>query len=159
MIYPVFYIWIHPFLVADQILTIYLHQQQLQFNDLNVFYKYDAIHNWLFILNRKLFSWYSSFRYLTGTCRCGVDDTNIKEFKSGDGLWCCKSTKDACTVEESDSDGDAKIVHCQGNAIPLTQQCTDDHNTTTNKCNFYPGDEDRNFYATRSFLDLCQDNR
>ena len=92
----------------------------------------------------------------TGTCKCGVG-SNITEFKKDDNLWCCKSTKDDCTVEET-SENFAAIVMCIGHPIPLTQQCHDG-DISTPQCNYYPGDENRNLQAKRAFLDVCQDNR
>ena len=90
----------------------------------------------------------------TGTCKCGVG-SNITEFKKDDGRWCCKSTKDDCTVVEKYY---VKIVNCIGHPIPLTQQCHDG-DISTPRCNYYPDDQDRNLYAKRAFLDVCQDNR
>ena len=99
---------------------------------------------------------FSSYRSQTGTCKCGVG-SNITDIKYDDGRWCCKSTKDDCTVEES-SVGSANIVKCIGHPIPLTQQCHDG-DISTPRCNYYPVDKYRNFYAKRAFLDVCQDNR
>ena len=101
-------------------------------------------------------NYFSSYRSGSGTCKCGVG-RNITEFKKDDGRWCCKSTKDDCTVEKSGGFG-AEIVKCIGHPIPLTQQCHDG-DISTPRCNYYPDDEDRNLYAKRAFLDVCQDNR
>lgn len=90
--------------------------------------------------------------------------SNITEFKAEDGLWCCKTTKDACTIERSN-------IKCTGHAIPLTQQCHN-HELTSN-CNYYPDDVSRNYYVyvyyyggssmdgnvIRSYLDTCSNNR
>ena len=84
--------------------------------------------------------------------------SNITDIKDDDGLWCCKSTKDDCTVVEKWGSGTAKVVNCIGHPIPLTQQCHDG-DTPTLQCNYYPGDENRNREAKRAFLDVCQDNR
>ena len=94
---------------------------------------------------------FSSYRYYTGTCKCGVG-SNITEFKKEDDLWCCKSTKDDCIKE------DWKTVNCIGHPIPLTQQCHDG-DISTPRCNYYPEEETRNYRAKRAFLDVCQDNR
>jgi hypothetical protein len=99
---------------------------------------------------------FSSYRDSGGTCKCGVG-SNITEFMRDDGHWCCKSTKDDCTVEKSGRFG-AEIVKCIGNPIQLTQQCNDG-DISTSRCNYYPGDEYRNYRAKRAFLDVCQDNR
>ena len=100
---------------------------------------------------------FSSYRDGTGTCKCGVGN-NITDIKYDDGLWCCKSTKDDCTVEETIDWLGAIVVNCIGHPIPLTQQCHDG-DISTPRCNYYPGDENRNFNAKRAFLDVCQDNR
>ena len=96
-------------------------------------------------------NYFSSYRGESGTCKCGVG-SNITEFKKDDNLWCCKSTKDDCIKENSRS------VKCIGHPIPLTQQCHDG-DISTPRCNYYPDDEDRNSWAKRAFLDVCQDNR
>ena len=100
---------------------------------------------------------FSSYRDRDGTCKCGVG-SNITEFKKDDGHWCCKSTKDDCTVVEKTSIGNPKVVNCIGHPIPLKQQCHDG-DISTPRCNYYPGDEFRNRHAKRAFLDVCQDNR
>ena len=101
---------------------------------------------------------FSCYRDQFGTCKCGVG-SNITEFKKDDGRWCCKSTKDDCTVEKYlYNGGPAEIVKCIGHPIPLTQQCHDG-DFSTPQCNYYPEDENRNRKAKRAFLNVCQDNR
>ena len=69
-----------------------------------------------------------------GVCHCSINVNNITAFRSGDKLWCCKTTKDACTIDRYkdlkkingfvDSDLVRLVpsqVTCIGNAIPLTQ--------------------------------------
>ena len=99
-------------------------------------------------------NYFSSYRFSPGTCKCGVD-SNITEFKKDDNLWCCKSTRDDCTKEFSIL-GLLSAVNCIGHPIPLTQQCHDG-DISTPRCNYYPGDKNRNEYAKRAFLDVCQD--
>ena len=81
--------------------------------------------------------------------------SNVTDIKKDDDLWCCKSTKDDCTVELNSY---GTVVNCIGHPIPLTQQCHDG-DISTPRCNYYPDDEDRNYKAKRAFLDVCQDNR
>jgi len=92
----------------------------------------------------------------TGTCTCGENDNNTKSFRFDEGLWCCKSSQNKCTVEKNtawDTPLDAK---CHGKVLTLAEQCNVEGNPI---CNHYPSDVDRNDYAPRSFLNLCQDNR
>ena len=85
--------------------------------------------------------------------------SNITDIKKEDGLWCCKSTRDNCTVEEFIAGFDiVTLVNCIGHAIPLTQQCHDG-DISTPRCNYYPEDLYRNRKAKRAFLDVCKDNR
>ena len=85
---------------------------------------------------------------------------NVTEYKVGDRLWCCKETKDNCTVEMI---GIRKVVTCIGKALRLTQQCHGFENNSL-ACNYYPFDENRNvdYYmdgCIRSYLDICNDGR
>ena len=107
------------------------------------------------------------------TCKCGVDN-NITEFSIDEGLWCCKTTQDKCTVEEYTKvlrgrDTTWKNVTCQGKAISLSQQCHDADDLTPS-CNYFPEDFWRNSGTnkqthylsggTRShYLDGCFNNR
>ena len=96
------------------------------------------------------------------TCKCGVDN-NITEFSIDEGLWCCKTTQDKCTVEEYTKvlrgrDTTWKNVTCQGKAISLFQQCHDT-DVLAPSCNYFPDDYDRNHRGTRSYLDGCHNNR
>ena len=74
-------------------------------------------------------------------------------------MWCCKTTEDKCKIIEGDS-YDITII-CNGTALSLSDQCHDE-NYDGSSCNYYPWDPlrypevDR---ESRSFLDLCQDNR
>ena len=96
-----------------------------------------------------------SYRRNQGVCKCGE-----KEFGYKDGLWCCKSSQGICTIEEYDSNGDAKVVTCHGSqALDLKNQCHTKSSTTSGVCNHYPSDEGRNYEAKRSYLDLCLDDR
>ena len=95
-----------------------------------------------------------SYSY-NGVCKCGE-----KEFRYDDGLWCCKSSQGNCTIEEYNSNGDAKVVACHGSqALDLKNQCRTKQSTTLGVCNYYPSDRDRNDYAKRSYLNLCLDDR
>ena len=77
-------------------------------------------------------------------------------------MWCCKTTEDQCIAEGDD-------IICNGTAISLSDQCHDE-NYDGPSCNYYPVDPNRNQYGewtdtgdwkdvTRSYLDLCLDNR
>ena len=69
---------------------------------------------------------------------------------------------DNCTVVEKYSEswrkGEPKIVNCTGAALSLKEQCKKKKEESPS-CNFYPNDEDRNYYAPRSHVDICNDNR
>ena len=103
-------------------------------------------------------------RHYTGTCTCGENDNNTKSFRFDEGLWCCKSSQNKCTVEKNTNyDYVANPYHnppldakCHGKVLPLAEQCNVAGNST---CNHYPSDHWRNWLAPRSFLNLCQDNR
>ena len=73
-------------------------------------------------------------------------------------MWCCKTTKDQCIKEEIYPHN----VICNGTALSLSDQCHDE-NYNGQSCNYYPMDEYRNggvgVDVSRSYLDLCQDNR
>ena len=89
----------------------------------------------------------------TEVCNC-VDDGKIIEIRHGDGQWCCHSNE--CIVDNKY--GNAKIVQCNGTVLGLDQQC---HNgdKSTPSCNHYAADNDRNYLASRSYIDICQDQR
>ena len=88
-------------------------------------------------------------------CKCVQDGITI-EFELKDRMWCCKSTSDKCIKEGSD------MVTCNGTALSLSDQCHDE-NYDGPSCNYYPLSEER--YGSigqkysRSYLDVCQDNR
>ena len=90
------------------------------------------------------------YRDDAGTCTCGENDNTTKSFGFDERLWCCKSSEDKC---ESESPYDAK---CHGKVLTLEEQCNVEGNPI---CNHYPSDINRNRFAPRSFLNLCQDNR
>ena len=76
-------------------------------------------------------------------------------------MWCCKTTKDQCIIEGEGGDAVNKVI-CNGTALSLSEQCSD-ANFSGSSCNYYPGDELRypidGAEISRSYLDLCQDNR
>ena len=74
-----------------------------------------------------------------------------------DGNWCCS---EECTVVESYAKNwkGNKIVNCTGAVLSLQQQCKKEDKQSPS-CNFYPSDQDRNWIATRSHVDVCNDNR
>jgi hypothetical protein len=82
---------------------------------------------------------------------------NIKEFRYDQGLWCCKSSTENCTL-----DGEAKTVNCRGKALNLTEQCHG-QDPSIPVCNHYGSDERRNGDvfkgAKRSHFNICNDNR
>ena len=96
-------------------------------------------------------------RHVNGACKCGDANNAEVSFKWDEGLWCCKSSKASCEVEKyADWDSDvAEVVNCVGKAIPLEQQCIDNNKT----CNYFPEDPFRNYYASRSHIDICNDNK
>ena len=91
------------------------------------------------------------YRPLSGTCTCSETKNNTK-FSYNDGLWCCKSSEKKC-VRGTNYPYDTK---CHGKVLTLAEQCHVEGNPI---CNHYPADPDRNYYAPRSFLNLCKDNR
>ena len=68
------------------------------------------------------------------SCKDSVDG-KMKEFGADEQLWCCN-----------------------GQVQNLTEQCPNQ-----GKCNYHPRDEYRNgrfsWYASRSYIDLCEDKR
>ena len=50
-----------------------------------------------------------SFRAALGVCKCGVPGRNVTVFKAKDGLWCCKTIKNAWTLEKFDKFGFIKV--------------------------------------------------
>jgi len=92
---------------------------------------------------------------ISGVCDCMQDTTNF-EIRYDEAKWCCKSTSDECEVVKRDNKGHAIIVKCIGASLPLTKQCQNDQ-TNTPTCNFYPPDKHRNFRASRSYMDICND--
>ena len=82
-------------------------------------------------------------------CFCQYDDPNFG-FKYDSGLYCCQKTKEQCRSYYSDTG--ITNVTCTGEALNLSKQCH-------LECNFYGFDEDRNRYGTRSYLNICQDNK
>ena len=71
------------------------------------------------------------------------------------GNWCCS---EECTVVEADEYYGVKIVNCTGAPLSLQQSCKREDKQSPS-CNFYRSDEDRNWGATRSHVDICKDNR
>ena len=90
-----------------------------------------------------------------GICNC-VQDNITDSFTYDDGKWCCKSTHDECKIDEVDNHGFVMSVTCTGKAILLEEQCQSQEGPI---CNHYPDDEFRHFWAARSYLDICNDNR
>ena len=103
---------------------------------------------------------FPQIRLSDGTCKCG--DANITEvsFRSDQDLWCCKSSNDSCKVKKYAARNSevAEVVSCDGEAIPLTQQCFD-NNKRTSTCNYFHTDPFRNFFTSRSHIDICHDNK
>ena len=99
--------------------------------------------------------------YNFSICQC-ADGDNITEFTIQDGLWCCKTSTDNCTIEKSDTSGYEALVKCNGSALNLSEQCFTNHNKTYN---YYPYDKFRDGYhyyefSGRSHInDICKDNR
>ena len=94
-------------------------------------------------------------RFGTGTCKCGDANNAEVSFRHDEGLWCCKSSKASCEVKNYNG---AEVANCVGKAIPLTQPCFD-ANTRTSTCNYFPEDPFRNYWASRSHIDICNDNK
>ena len=89
-----------------------------------------------------------------------MHDGNVTEFKVDDKLWCCKRTKEECTIEKN---GNQWVFTCIGKTLKLTQQCHGFENNSL-ACNYYPFDDHRNinYYMDgriRSYLDICNDGR
>ena len=88
-------------------------------------------------------------------CKCVQDGITI-EFGIKDTMWCCKTTSDKCIQEG------LNIVTCNGTALSLSHQCYDE-NYDGPSCNYYPLSSNRHGNIgepfSRSYLDLCQDNR
>ena len=87
-------------------------------------------------------------------------DGNVTEFKVDDKLWCCKRTKEECTIEKN---GNQWVFTCIGKTLKLSQQCLGFGSNSSN-CNYYPFDDHRNinYYMDgriRSYLDICNDGR
>ena len=89
-------------------------------------------------------------------CKC-VQDGKTTKFGYNDRMWCCKTTEDQCKGDRYNTS-----MTCNGTALSLSDQCHGE-NYGGPFCNYYPMDVDRNghssYYAPRSYLDLCQDNR
>ena len=96
-------------------------------------------------------------RHWKDTCKCGDANNAEVSFGYDEALWCCKSSKASCEVEEYSKRfaGVAEVVNCVGKAIPLEQQCIDNNKT----CNYFPEDPFRNHLANRSHIDICNDNK
>ena len=75
-------------------------------------------------------------------------DGKNTEINYKDDKWCCSAN---CS-----KDGDS--VNCNGTALSLKQQCKY-KNKLDSPCNFYPTDEERNLFTSRSYSDVCEDNR
>jgi len=100
--------------------------------------------------------------YHDGTCQCGEEGGNNpnQTFEYDQGLWCCKSTAENCTVERNHKYGWPDKVKCTGKTLELSHQCHDqDPNTPI--CNHYGDDKFRNGKkdAKRSHINICNDNR
>merc|ERR1712173_391048 len=82
-------------------------------------------------------------------CKCG--DTS---FGYEDGKWCCPNNGEECDIDGKDEDGWPYIpvpnhVTCKSaKALNLTQQCVNQEKSK--RCNYFPEDVDRNYYAARS---------
>ena len=94
-------------------------------------------------------------------CKCMMHDSNVTEFKVNDKLWCCKRTKEECTIENIANH--RRVFTCIGKTLKLSQQCLGFGSNSSN-CNYYPFDDHRNidYYMDgriRSYLDICNDGR
>ena len=72
-------------------------------------------------------------------------------------MWCCKTTEDQCIPDTAKDN----VYVCNGTALSLSEQCHDE-NYDGPSCNYYPWDSyryPRLDAVSRSFLDLCKDNR
>ena len=104
-------------------------------------------------------------RYQNEECKCVDGNATDVKFKKDDQYWCCKTPNTTCINGI-----------CQGKKLPLSQQCHDDTTiyiytiqskfvpVTHPRCNHYPtslrGISYRNLgYVSRSFIDVCRDNR
>ena len=96
-----------------------------------------------FLYNCSLCYFSSYYEY----CFCKHDEF-ASAFGVNHGLYCCQTNEEQCGSQYSD----VNDVTCTGEVLNLTQQCH-------NECNFYGFDENRNWGTTRSYLDICQDNR
>ena len=113
-------------------------------------------------------------------CEC-VDGNASDVFKGDDLYWCCKAPHTECTNHP----GTIGRI-CQGKKLHLSQQCHDDTKITVYqrnfaeafaennytgirithpRCNHYPTSSRGDFisstvsYISRSFIDVCRDNR
>ena len=93
----------------------------------------------------------------SGICNC-VGDGKIINIRYGDGQWCCHSNDCKVVKYVFGTHGPDVIVQCNGTALGLNQQC---HNgdKTTPSCNHYATDDARNEQASRSYIDICHDQR
>ena len=128
------------------------------------------ISNNLLVLVVQSFSFFDFIysREYNKECKC-VDGngSDVKPFTGYDQYWCCKAPNTECTYGI-----------CQGKKLPLSQQCHDDTKITVYqgeygstltriphpRCNHYPSSSRGDFYAgasylSRSFIDVCRDNR
>ena len=97
------------------------------------------------------------FRHSNAICNC-VDDSNITtSFMSNDGKWCCRYGKEDCKIARN-NDNYVVSVTCSGKTLPLSQQCHDGDDTTP-VCDYIHSNPKRFRKKTRSYLDICNDNR
>ena len=105
-------------------------------------------------------------RFYIKECECVDGNATDVKFKGNDQYWCCKTPNTTCTYRK-----------CQGKKLPLSQQCHDDTKITVYqsqddstgtrithpRCNHYPTSSKGDVYASidqsRSFIDVCRDNR
>ena len=99
------------------------------------------------------------FRPNSGQCICNHNGNKTgQSFDIRDGYWCCKTSTEECTAEDSGNRTQLyKKVTCIGNQLKLSQACLID-NIKQPVCNHYPSDKERDGLF-RSYIDLCGDNR